>query len=160
VSGTGEAIMCTLIFKSELEISKIPVSWKTGINITASNVYDMKQVMKGGPTCTYHGKTIPCFYGASPNASITADSLVLMLKFLDMLNVFDCSICRPFLLLGGHHSLMSLQFLCYINDESHRWFCCFGAPYVLHLWQPNDAEGLNGRFKLEFMWAKQKYLLA
>ena len=100
------------------------------------------------------------FFGASPNASITADLLVSMLKFLDTLNVFDRSIGHPFLLLDGHHSRMSLQFLRYINDDSHRWFCCFGVPYAMHLWQPNDAEGLNGKFKLELTRAKRKYLLA
>jgi hypothetical protein len=52
LSATGEAVMCAVIFKSDLDISKIPVSWKTGIDIANCNVYDIKQVMKGGPTCT------------------------------------------------------------------------------------------------------------
>ncbi len=37
VSGTGEAVMCTIIFKSDKDISEIPVSWKTGIDITVKN---------------------------------------------------------------------------------------------------------------------------
>jgi hypothetical protein len=146
LSGTGEAVMCTVMFKSDLHISKIPVSWKTGIDITVSNVYDIKQVMRGGPTCTYLGKDIPCFYGASPNASITAELLVAMVEFLDKLNVFDQTIGNPFLLLDGHHSWMSWPFLRYFNDNNHQWFCCFGVPYAMHLWQLNDAEGLNGKF--------------
>ena len=160
LSATGQAVMCAVIFKSDLDISKIPVSWKTGIDITVGNVYDIKQVMKGGPTCTYLGKKIPCFYGASPNASITAELLVSMIKFMDELNVFDRTIAKPFLLLDGHHSRMSLHFLRYVNDPAHRWLVCFGVPYATHVWQPNDAEGLNGKFKLELTRAKKKYLLA
>jgi hypothetical protein len=45
LSATGEAMMCTIIFKSDLDISKIPVGWKTGIEITFGNVHDIKQVV-------------------------------------------------------------------------------------------------------------------
>jgi hypothetical protein len=53
---------------------------------------------------------------------------------------------------------MSLPFLWYINDANHKWFCCFGVPYATHLWQVNDAEGLNGKFKIELMKTKRKYI--
>jgi hypothetical protein len=58
ISGTGEAVMCTIIFKFELPVSKILVSWKLGLDITC-DADDRDNVMAGGPTCTYLGKKIP-----------------------------------------------------------------------------------------------------
>jgi hypothetical protein len=83
ISGTGEAVMCAIIFKSKQDVSEIPISWKTGIDITCENIEDTANVMWGGPTCIFQGKTIPCFFGASPKASITTTLLTEMLKYLD-----------------------------------------------------------------------------
>jgi hypothetical protein len=58
ISGIGEAVMCTIIFKFELPVSKILVSWKLGLDITC-DADDHDNVMAGGPTCTYLGKKIP-----------------------------------------------------------------------------------------------------
>jgi hypothetical protein len=33
ISGTGEPVLCAIIFKSDLHVSQIPVNWKTGIKI-------------------------------------------------------------------------------------------------------------------------------
>jgi hypothetical protein len=119
ISSTGEAVMCAIIFKSELPVSKIPVSWKLGLDITC-DADDHDNVMTGGPTCTYLGKKIPCFFGTSLKASITSTLLADMLAFLDRLGVYDRSIANPFLLLDGHHSRMMLPFLKYVNDASHK----------------------------------------
>jgi hypothetical protein len=73
--------MCAIIFKSEQHIREIPVNWKTGIDLTVDNADDLEKVAAGGPTCTYLGKEIPCFYGTSPKASITSELLADMLKF-------------------------------------------------------------------------------
>jgi hypothetical protein len=35
ISGTGEAVMCATIFKSEQPVSEIPISWKLGLDLTA-----------------------------------------------------------------------------------------------------------------------------
>ncbi len=51
-----------------------------------------------------------------------------------------------------------LHFLEYINDPKIKWFTCFGLPYAMHIWQVNDASGLNGGFKIELTKAKRKYL--
>jgi len=67
ISGTGEPVLCAIIFKSDLHVSQIPVSWKTGINIT-QDANNINLVASGGPTCFYLGKEIPCFYGTSPKA--------------------------------------------------------------------------------------------
>jgi len=158
ISGTGEAVMCAVIFKSEQGISEIPVSWKLGIDITIQNADDTAKVMSGGPTCTFQGKQIPCFYGTSPKASITTELLTEMLKYLDKLGVYDRSVCKPFLLLDGHHSRMMLPFLDYINQPATKWCTCFGVPYATHIWQVNDASSLNGKFKIELTKAKRNYI--
>ena len=158
VSGTGEAVMCAIIFKSDQDISEIPVSWKTGIDITVKNVDDTAEVMRGGPTCFFQGKHIPCFYGTSPKASITTTLLTEMLKFLDRLGFYTREVCHPFLLLDGHHSRMMLPFLEYINNPKTKWFTCFGVPYATHIWQVNDASSLNGAFKIALTKAKRNYI--
>jgi len=107
----GHPVMCAVIFKSELPVSEIPLSWKLGIDITAEDLDDRETVMRGGPCCTYNGKVVPCFYGTSPKASITSTLLADMLKFMDDCGIFDRSIARPFLLLDGHGSRMMLPFL-------------------------------------------------
>ncbi len=107
--------MCAIIYKSDLPVSKIPVSWKLAVDITC-NADDHSKVIAGGPTCTYLGKRIPCFFGTSPKASVTSILLRDMLAFLDSLGMYDCSIASPFLLLDGHRSRMRLPFLKYVND--------------------------------------------
>jgi hypothetical protein len=157
ISGTGEAVMCAIIFKSDLPVSEIPISWKLGLDIT-QDPDDQHSVMAGGPTCTYLGKRIPCFFGTSPKASITSTLLKDMLAFLDSLGVYDRSVANPFLLLDGHHSRMMLPFLRYICNSSHEWKCCFGVPYATHLWQVGDASGINGAFKMNLTKAKREYI--
>jgi hypothetical protein len=134
------------------------VNWKTGIDIMVEDADVIKVVAKGGPTCTYHGKEIPWFYGTSPKASITSQLLADMLKYLDGLGIYDRTVAFPFLLLDGHHSRMMLPFLQYINDESHKWYSCFGVPYATHIWQVADASSLNGSYKIELAKAKRKYI--
>ncbi len=106
ISGTGEPVLCSIIFKSEQDISQIPINWKLGIDLTVegTDADDMTKVAKGGPTCFYRGKEIPCFYGTSPKASIMSQLLADMLKFLDTLGVYNRTVAHPFLLLDGHHS--------------------------------------------------------
>jgi hypothetical protein len=157
VSGTGVPVMCTVIFKSELPVSEIPVSWKLGLDITA-DVDDADKVMKGGPCCNYRGKIVPCFYCTSPKASITSSLLADMLGFIDECGIFDRSIAKPFLLLDGHGSRMMLPFLKYINHPEHEWVCCIGVPYATHIWQVGDASALNGAFKIALAKAKREYL--
>ena len=160
ISGTGEPVLCSIIFKSEQDIKDIPLNWKLGIDLTVegADADDLEKVAKGGPTCVYKGKEIPCFYGASPKASITSTLLADMLKYLDTIGVYDRNVARPFLLLDGHHSRMMLPFLRYINEPSNKWYCCFGVPYATHIWQVADASSLNGSYKIELAKAKRKYI--
>ncbi len=59
----------------------------------------------GGPTCTFHGKQVPCFVSAMPHGGIDGDVLTDMLCTMDELELFEKNenLC-PFLLLDGHQS--------------------------------------------------------
>jgi hypothetical protein len=168
-AATGEAVMCSVIFKSELKVCQLPISWTMGININKDILTGIDNVetfsinqgkgkaMEGGPICFFNGKNIPCFIGASPKASITSTMLADMLRFMDDLNVFDRSTgITPFLLLDGHHSRLELPFLTYINDDKNKWNVCIGVPYGTHLWQVADAEEQNGTFSLAITKAKRE----
>jgi hypothetical protein len=174
IAGTGEAVMCAIILRSEKAIEDIPLSWKYGIDITksittrdtvADNAIDIfinnsgvLTAMAGGPTCTFQGKEIPCFVCTSPKASISSRLLADMLSFIDSFIVFDrANGKKPFLLLDGHHSRMDLPFLDYIHDPDHEWACCIGVPYATHIWQVADSPQLNGSFKAELTKVKRRF---
>jgi hypothetical protein len=161
-SGTGEPVLCSIIFKSEQDIKGIPLNWKLGIDLTveSGDAEVIEKVGRGGPTCFYKGKEIPCFYGTSPKASITSQLLVVMLKYLETLSIHDRSIAHPFLLLDDHHSCMMLPFLKYVNRPEHNWVYCFGVPYATHIWQVVDASSLNGAFKIELAKEKREITLS
>jgi hypothetical protein len=171
ISGTGEAIMCAIILKSEKPIEEIPLSWRYGIDITKSVHHHEGEdieifiknsgegtAMAGGPSCSFRGKEIPCFVCTSPKASISSQLLADMLSFIDSFNIFDRSNGKkPFLLLDGHHSRMDLPFLDYIHNANHEWACCIGVPYATHIWQVADSPQLNGSFKTELTRAKRRF---
>ncbi len=158
VSRIGEPVICAILFKSDQKVHEIPINWKTGINLIVEDTDDHSKVMAGGPSCTYLGKTVPCFYGTSPKASITSVMLADMLSFLDKLGLYDRSIAHPFLLCDGHHSQMSLPFLQYANDENHKWFCCFSLSFATHVWQVGDAFALNGAFMIHLTKARCQHI--
>jgi hypothetical protein len=133
-SGTGHPVLCSIILKSNKEISEIPMNWKLGIDIRRDLTRNTNNVefvranigegtsLPGGQRCTYRGKELPCFVGFSPNASITSEMLANMLKQIDEFHVFDRKDgVKPFLLLDGHHSRLKLPFLRYINDDKRRY---------------------------------------
>jgi hypothetical protein len=121
-----------------------------------------KEAMCGGPTCTFHGKEIPCHVNVSPNASISSKMLVEMLSDMDGAEIFDqlTNGPKPFLLLDGHHSRMELPFLQYIHNYAHPWVVCIGIPYGTHLWQVADSYELNGAFKIGLTKAKNEIYTA
>ncbi len=53
ISGTGKAVMCVILFKSDQNVSEFPINWKTGINITCDDIEDKETIMRGGPRETY-----------------------------------------------------------------------------------------------------------
>jgi hypothetical protein len=104
-------------------------NWKLGLDASKKCVlgennvetYDLNAkngVMRGGPTCTFIGKEIPCFVCTSPNASITSKLLAAMLKQIDSYGLFPRSKeGMPFLLVDGHHSPTRLPFMKYVTDK-------------------------------------------
>jgi hypothetical protein len=130
-NANGDAVMCAIILKSKKDIADIPANIKLGIDrsieiATGESRLETIQanlrndVMIGGPKCTYKDKIIPCFVGASPNASITSQMLADMLGVLDNSGVFNREDgSTPFLLLDGHHSRFGLPFLKYIHSDEH-----------------------------------------
>ena len=170
-SGTGDPVMCAILLKSSLPVEKLPSTWKTGIDIrknakSGKTQYELIRnnsghdlPMSGGPSCFFNGKSIPCFIGTSPNASITSELLVSMLRTMDEYEVFDRSNgTLPFLLLDGHQSRIQLPFLNYINNKQHKWIVCIGVPYATHIWQVHDASEMNGVFKNLLAKVKREYL--
>lgn len=117
-------------------------------------------VCKGGPVCFFKGIEIPTYVCSSPNASITLELLVEMLKEIDKRNVFERSkeLGCPFLLIDCHQSRTSLPFLNHIINPETEWMCCIGVPYRTHIWQPHDSSELNGSFKIALYKAKASYL--
>ena len=85
--GSGEPIMCAIIMKSLRDIASMPETWKLGIDRRKEfkdgetqyeifqNNFGEGKAMSGGPKCTVNGKSVPCFVGCSPKASITSQLL-------------------------------------------------------------------------------------
>jgi hypothetical protein len=176
-SGTGEPVLCAIIFKSE-KVRDIPIHWETGIDLRkirnneilpgteteVSQMYidhelDENGALGGGPVCTFRGKKIKCYCCCSPSASINTTILTDMLRYMDSNEVYDRRNGEtPILILDGHHSRMDVEFLEYINQPEHKWFVCLGVPYGTHKWQVADSSQVNGMFKIQLAKTKCEYL--
>ena len=87
--------------------------------------------------CKYKGIDIPCMVRFTENGSITGEILTDILRTIDTLGIYTTERSqgiKPFLLLDGHGSRLSMEFLDYINDEDHEWKVCTGVPYGTALW--------------------------
>lgn len=169
-NGLGEPVMCAVIFQSKQPIEKIPLIWKLGLDRTIefrgdpNNADDINDNMEnnsnmmGGPNCCVNGKTVPCYYGSSPNASITGKMLQEMLRQIDDSGVIDRTDGKtPVLLCDGHHSRYEEHFQTYLHNQETPWNCVVGVPYGTHVWQVADSAELNGCMKMELTKAKQEY---
>jgi hypothetical protein len=166
-AATGEPVMCCVIFCSD-STKGIPSSWVTGIDITKidstftvpDDINDAIGILGetgagvagGGPRCMFRNKSVPCLIQYSPHGGVTPAILTNCLKQMDQLNLFPRENGKvPFLLLDGHDSRFSLDFLRYIRSEGegedHKWCCCIGLPYGTHLWQVGDSPAQNGNYK-------------
>lgn len=81
-----------------------------------------------------------------------------VLKRLDALAVFPRSKDGPIpcMILDGHESRLSPQFLQYVNNPNHRWGIWLGLPYTTNLWQVGDAPEQNGVLKVEWYRLKEQ----
>jgi hypothetical protein len=170
-SALRDPVLCSIILKSNKEISDIPLNWKTGIDIcknvvtgekrinTLEENYSEGKACTGGPVCKYNDKEIPCFVGCSPKVLITLEILAEMLKLINELKVYNQSKgVQPVLVLDGHQSRMKFPFLQYINDPAHPWTVCLGVPYDTHIWQFADSLEFDLCFKIALTQAKAEYL--
>lgn len=170
-ASTGEPVMVAIIMKSDKEsATDLPVGWTAGIDIskeihigaTDAETWKLNSnpggAMGGGPTCDFRGKTVPCFIGASPKASITSELLKQMLKRMDDLEIFERVDGGPipFLLVDGHHSRLELPFLDYVNTPATEWVVTMGVPYGSHHWQVADSSECNGCYKMGITKGKQE----
>jgi len=89
----------------------------------------------GGPTCNFQGTEVPCLMRWIPKGSITSAILIDILATLDHLKVLDrVGGRKTFLLLDGHRSIFTLNFLKYMIDPLHEWAVCIGVSYGTVHW--------------------------
>jgi hypothetical protein len=172
----GKPAMCIIIFSGK----KRNVFQETGVDtsliseLTSAGLVDPENSLEffeenfgegkmfpGGPTCEYNEKKIPCMIRYSKKGGITPDILTDILKTIDTLGVFEKERekgIKPFLLLDGHQSRFSIEFLEYITDPEHTWKVCIGVPYGTALWQVGDSFQQNGRYKMSAS-TKKKIML-
>ena len=84
------------------------------------------------PSCKYKGVKIPGYLTFSECGVINTEILTNIFKRLDNLSLFNkyCDTGMiPFVLLDGHGSRFDVKFLEYMNNKSHKWNVCLGAPY-------------------------------
>jgi hypothetical protein len=157
-----------IIFQHKEE--EVPMTWKTGIDITVENPIrnekgeiDLElnigesKYYPEGPKCTYRGKQVDCLTFASESGGITGAILVKILEYFDGIQLFERTPGGPIpmLIVDGHQSRLDPKFVSYINDDSHEWRVCLGVPYATVLWQVGDASEQNGKFKMEWTRVKE-----
>jgi hypothetical protein len=113
--------------------------------------YGENKLFPGGPMCEYNGKKVPCMIRYTKGGGISPEILTDILRTIDTLGVFEKEReegIKPFLLLDGHQSRFSVEFLEYITDRQHPWKVCIGVPYGTALWQVGDSMQQNGKYKM------------
>ena len=102
---------------------------------------------------------MPAFVTFSESGGISGTILTDIFRRLDSLRIYDEDRKNgliPFVLLDGHHSRFDVEFLCYVNDEKHRWNVTLGVPYGTAFWQVGDSSEQNGTFKMLLGKAKKE----
>ena len=116
------------------------------------------KLFPGGPSCFYKGKEVPSFVTFTEGGGMDGFVLTDIFRRLDALKLYNADRKNgliPFVLLDGHSSRFELEFLQYINDDSHRWNVCIGVPYGTALWQVADSSQQNGMFKMSLTEKKK-----
>ena len=173
----GRAVCCIVIvegleFKLDImtgiddNISPIDLCNEEEMSIDNLRKYVRKNIGKGksqpcGPTCLYKGQEVPCIVQFTPKGSMDGHALTNILKHLDALELYtkDRQEGRiPCLLVDGHNSRLSLEFLGYIVNPDHKWTVFFGVPYATSLWQVGDSSEQNGAYKQKINKVKHTIL--
>jgi hypothetical protein len=115
--------------------------------IQAANMGSGK-AFPGGPTCHFRGKDVPCFVAANAHGGIDETILTGILRRMDSLGVLRRQgEPNPFLLVDGHGSRFTVEFLGYVVDPEHEWTATIGLPNGTQLWQVGDSKEQNGTLK-------------
>ena len=171
----GDPLMCVVIIEGKERNPFIesgvdpfhPMYSSYDADHTSSNFkffednYGPEKLFPGGPTCNFEGKNVPCMVRYSDKGSITDTILTDILRTIDELKLFQTyreNGAIPFLLVDGHQSRFSTQFLSYITDTNHQWKVTIGVPYGTSLWQVGDTYHQNGRFKIALVQMKKKIM--
>lgn len=170
-NGIGKVVLCAIILMSDKDVMDIPLSVRWGVDTlqplhegqTELELFERNcgpgQAMQGGPLCSYMGKEVNCFVGASSDGKLNSQLLLDILRDFDEIELFNrSSSLRPFLLLDGHSSYFDVDLLNYVHDAMHPWAVSCGLPRDTHLLQVADSDELNAVFKEEFNVAKQRLL--
>ena len=128
---------------------------------TFEDNYGPGKLFPGGPVCTFEGTSIPTMVRYSERGSITNEILTDILRTIDKTKIYQPyreQGAIPFLLVDGHQSRFSMEFLEYITDPSHLWKVSIGVPYGTSLWQVGDSYQQNGRFKISLTDSKKRIM--
>ena len=154
-AGTGEPIMCAVIFTGK----ELTTKQQLGVDIRPPLVdgldgfrknYGRGKRYPGAPTCLFRNKLVPAFVCCSPKGGITSQILKEMLERMDDLDLFPRRPGGPlpFLLLDGHGSCLQLPFLWYVNGPAHLWKVSIGLPNGTAYRQVGDSSEQNGNWKI------------
>jgi hypothetical protein len=145
-SFSGEAVLCLMIFKGtkrsrETETGidpfpEIPLNTDKDAEYTPGNSTGKGTTFPSGPTCYFNDVEIPTMCRWSEHGGVTPKILTDVFRELDKSGAVERNEnTTPFVLLDGHQSrFCSIDFLSYINDESHKWAVCIGLPYGVRSW--------------------------
>lgn len=166
---SGETVMCVVIIQGKTR----NILFETGVDLDADAIGEKKdeedyefflnnigkdKLYPGGPTCNFKGKDVPCMVEFSDSGGITSSILTKIFQTIDTLKIYENDRnegLRPYIILDGHQSRFDLDFLTYMNDESHPWSVVIGVPYGTALWQVGDSQQQNGMFKVRLCRAKE-----
>jgi hypothetical protein len=167
----GEAVLCAIVLMSEKDIAEIPLSVRWGLDTSKplnggrtevelfENNCGAGQAMQGGPVCYFKGMEVNSFIGTSVDGKLNSQILLDICKHIDEIELYDRSNgLHPFMLMDGHRSDFDLEFVNYVNDDTHPWTICCGLPRDTHLLHVADSDELNAAFKEEFQRIKERLL--
>eukprot|EP00957_Ditylum_brightwellii_P196388 14963249-Ditylum_brightwellii.AAC.1 len=148
---SGECVICVIIIEGtvrnlfvETGIDVIKMADEDDIDDVGSVEFieenlGASKLVPGGSSCCFNGKTIPCMVRYSEKGGINEAILTNIFRTLDELEVFkkerDEKGLTPFILLDGHHSCFTTEFLSYVTDPKHPWKVSIGVPYATSKWQ-------------------------
>jgi hypothetical protein len=166
-SGTGEPVMCILIFAA----AEMDVLTHLGFDHQAEIPYDKDKTLEenmgpgkalpGAPTCTFRGKEVPALVAMTNKGSMTSEILAKVLDYLDGLGVYPRTEggLIPFCLFDAHDSRLQVPFLEKVNQKIFGrpvWKVCIGLPNGTSKWQVGDSKEQNGSWKMAMTREKDK----